>query len=188
MVKLEAPGAGLPAVERLVANAMLRTNALIRSRTSIDCMFDTEAKLIVSTCKELSPEQGRTQVLIDRFIGIEDSSRDWSVYMTVQHLCITTPGMCGVIQSLTGGDSFDQVIRIEDVKPNPKAGPECVDEFKQPVGEFQSIVRNIPKLSTGKRHDHPWFGACNAKQWAFLAAVHTQIHRKQIQKICRQLR
>lgn len=182
MAELAKPGAGLPAIERFVANRLIRAQAL-RSRSKIAAMLEQETHAILSACELLDDDQAKKQVLIDRFIGIEDSSRNWSVFMTLQHLCIVNAGMQAIIESLTGGESFDQTVRIEDVKPDADAGPEFVDRFSKSSKQLQQTVSQIESLKTGRTHTHPWFGDINAKQWYTLAAVHTQIHRKQIEKI-----
>ncbi|NND99909.1 MAG: hypothetical protein HKN47_21530 [Pirellulaceae bacterium] len=184
---LQAPGAGLPRIERFVANRMLRLAAAAMKRSQLAKQMEQESAKIIALCDGLTADQGKQRVLIDRIVGIEDSSRDWSIYMTVDHLCIVNPAIEAIIESLAGGKPFDQVVRIEDVKPRVDAGPDSVDRFEQSVGQFQRTVQQIDSLATGKRHIHPWFGALNAKQWFTLASVHTEIHRKQIQKIRQQL-
>lgn len=45
-------------------------------------------------------DHGAIPVLIDRVVGIEDSSRYWSVFMVLDHLRIVDEGMTQIIQAL----------------------------------------------------------------------------------------
>jgi hypothetical protein len=95
--------------------------------------------------------------------------------------------MTAIIESLTGGDDFDQVVRIEDVKPSPDAGPELVEQFQQSVEDFQNSMKSISSFNKVRTHAHPWFGELHAMQWMYAAGMHLGIHRKQIERVVAKL-
>jgi hypothetical protein len=53
-------------------------------------------------------------VLIDRVVGLEDSSRYWTVFMVLDHLRIVDEGISQIIKTLTDDRLFGQEIRIQD--------------------------------------------------------------------------
>ena len=132
----------------------------------------------------ISEEQGRQPVLIRRIRGIEDSSRHWSLYMTLDHLRIVNHGIAGIIRALTRDETSEiPATTIADVKPSPDAGPDQVQAFQETCGLYLSTIERIEDLNTQRRHPHPWFGPMNAFAWHGLAAGHMSIHRNQIVRI-----
>ncbi|MEM7315916.1 MAG: DinB family protein [Planctomycetota bacterium] len=181
--QLDPPGAGLPERERRVASIMLWTGSRLISRKRVADMFLGESRKIETLCLPLSPEQAKCRVLIDRIMGIEDNSRNWSVYMVLEHLVIVNGGITSLIESLNGGQAFGREVRIEDVKPKPTAGEETVGALESSVKQLLQTVESIERFSTAAKHRHPWFGQMNSQQWFTLAAVHMRVHRKQIEGI-----
>src|SRR5262245_52115078 len=86
--QLQPPGAGLPAFELFVSRAGLRLLKLFVSREGASRWFRTEADRVLALARSLDPADATRRVLIPRLAGLEDSSRYWSVCMTLEHLCI----------------------------------------------------------------------------------------------------
>ena len=63
-------------------------------------LFQSERTYILQLASECSDHDAARQVLIKRLRGMEDSSRDWSVFMTLNHLSIVNGGVIRTIQSL----------------------------------------------------------------------------------------
>jgi hypothetical protein len=186
--ELAEPGAGIPTPERWIGNLGVRIFAARASKDRITRLFAEEAKRAVDLARELSVEQSRRRVLIDRFPGIEDSSRHWSVFMTLEHLVIANTIVADLVQRLCAGRETERTVHIRDLKPNPDAGPELVGELESLVARYGEIVSSHGELLTAKRHPHPWFGSLTARQWHALAALHNRIHRTQIERIVKVLR
>ncbi len=186
--RLAEPGAGIPALERWVAGAGIRALARFASRDAITRRFAQDAQRAIELARGVPEELGRRRVLIPRIAGMEDSSRDWSVYMTLEHLVIVSAGVSGLIRRLCAGREIPGSVRIQDVKPDEGAGPEQADALEDTVLRYGEEVAAHPDLRSAKRHPHPWFGPLNALQWHALAAVHNRIHRAQIEQILRRLR
>ena len=182
-IELGEPGAGLPGLERLLLSAGLKLYARFSSNERLLAQFLHEADRLLELASSVTEAQGQRPVLIDRFPGIEDSSRNWSVYMVLQHLITVNRGVAGVIRALCRGETPAMEVRIQDVKPGLDAGQEQIEKFERTASTYASLVRAKKDLHTRLRHPHPWFGPLNAHQWHCLAAIHNGLHRRQLQRI-----
>lgn len=185
---LQPPGAGLPALERAVLDVSFKTvTAFVTDKWSLK-LFRREAKelLRLASGEDESYDVFR-QLLIPRVIGIEDSSRNWSVMMVLEHLCMTNRDMLSAVKSLAEGVVPRGEIDIAFYKPSPDVGYEVLDRYRELSDEYcetvQRLVQSRGNLQTAARFKHPWFGSLNAHQWNCLATVHQRIHRRQMQKL-----
>lgn len=189
--KLAKPGAGLPLIEWLVAKYIIFPNRF-RSTTIDQSIkeFEAEAQKIIELASGLSDEQLGERRLIPRLQGLEDSSRFWSVAMTIEHLNIVGEGMLGIVVSLSRNNNQLPTRGIADVKPSVDIDPkETIEKFKNLVENFGRLVRKIDfDKHTELKHPHPWFGPLNAREWTLFAAPHQSIHRKQIEAIIARLK
>jgi hypothetical protein len=122
--QLEPPGAGIPWPERTLIGAGVRAAARFVSKDRLTRLFRAEAEQAIALARGLSEQQGRERVLIERFIGIEDASRQWSVYMTLEHLVIVNTAIAAILPQLYSGRVVGTEVRVEEVKPVPEAGQE----------------------------------------------------------------
>jgi hypothetical protein len=135
------------------------------------------------TLQTTPAEQRGTPYLISRVTGIEDSSRNWSVYMVLDHLRIVDDAIATIVQTLTIGGAVGRESRIQDVKPNRHAGVDTIERFTDAVKRYEGAVERLGALGRAARHAHPWFGPLNAHEWHCLAGTHHGIHRRQIERI-----
>lgn len=180
---LQSPGAGLPACELAWLRIMFRLVCGSLSKHLGLRWFKLEAERIKALAGNVSAEQGAVPILISRVIGIEDSSRYWSVFMVLDHLRIVDEGITQIIRTLTADRRFQQEVRIQDVKPNQQSGPETIERFLKTVDGYESTVTRLGKLGRQVRHPHPWFGPMTAHDWHCLAAIHQWVHRRQLERI-----
>ncbi len=150
--------------------------------------FKFEASKIVALARSVAAEQGALPVLINRVVGIEDSSRYWSVFMVLDHLRIVDEGMTQIVHTLTDDRLFGQEVRIQDVKPSPQSGPETIGRFLKAVDGYESTVTRLRTLGGRVRHPHPWFDPMTAHDWHCLVAIHHWVHRRQLERIIGKLR
>ena len=181
--QLELPGAGLPAFELAWLRIMFRCACKVISLHTGLKWFQFEARKIVALAGRVSAAQAAVPVLIDRVVGIEDSSRYWSVFMVLDHLRIVDEGITQIIETLTDNRLFGQEVLIQDVKPSPQSGPDTIDRFLKAVGSYESTVIRLGQLGYHVRHPHPWFGPMTAHDWHCLAAIHHWVHRRQLERI-----
>jgi len=179
-IKLDKPGAGLPKLElffiRIIFYLFVRFNSL--SKVKKIFLKETSNILDILNNSNLDFEK---QVLINRIKGLEDSSRNWSVYMTIAHINIVNSGASQIVLNLLDNKTIDQVVRTADVKPKISTNSLEVENFKI-INKKVIKLFDLEYLSE-KTHKHPWFGKMNAKSWAYLIVIHLKIHRKQIEAI-----
>jgi len=184
---LEPPGAGIPWIERRLIGAGIWSAARFVAKDRLTELFRAEASRAVELAAGLSEDAGRRRMLIPRFIGIEDSSRNWSVYMTLEHLVIVNSAVAAALPRLYSGQGPISDVRVEDAKPIPEAGPEQLDDLMRLVDRYTDMVEKLGNLRAGIAHPHPWFGPLSAAQWHALATVHNSVHRRQIERIVKAL-
>ena len=182
---LEAPGAGLPAAERLIAQIGLIAYAGMASKQQILRRFQQEAEKAIVLVQALGTDVEKRRVVIPRPRGIEDSSRNWSAAMALEHLAIVNLGIAGIIKILCGKNRAEALteVKIQDVKPSAEAGKEQIENLSQAVDIYCRTVNRIESLRTERQHPHPWFGPLDAGGWHALAAIHNGLHRRQIEII-----
>ena len=118
------------------------------------------------------PELDLTKrVLIPRVRGLEDSSRFWSVCMTLEHLVIVDSSIGGCIESLAKGVVPPGEASTAAVKPNPTADAGVIDRFEAVARDYLSRVDGLANLRTKEAYRHPWFGPLNALNWHRMAAL-----------------
>jgi uncharacterized damage-inducible protein DinB len=184
--KLGKPGAGLPFIEWAVAKYIVfprRFKKSSKEKALVD--FAEQSDKILKLARGLTSEQLIERRLIARLQGLEDSSRYWSVAMTLDHLTTVGNLMSHVVVELSKGNNALKVVGTAEVKPGVAADAarslrdfeEMTERFLREVGKANIDVRS--KVT----HPHPWFGPLNAYQWLVFAAPHENIHRKQVEAI-----
>lgn len=184
--KLGKPGAGLPFIEWAVAKYLVfprRFKNSSKEKALAD--FAEQSDKILKLARALSSEQLVERRLIARLQGLEDSSRYWSVAMTLDHLTIVGNLMSHAVIELSKGNNALKVVGTAEVKPGVAADAarslrdfeEMTERFLLEVGKANIDVRS--KVT----HPHPWFGPLNAYQWLVFAAPHENIHLRQIEAI-----
>ncbi len=180
---LAPPGAGLPKIELFIARRLFARYLRAGDRERFNGDFQREREKIRALTRSCTPESGATRVLIPRVRGIEDSSRFWSVWMTLDHLRIIHRMITGVIMSLAKGVVPPGKASTANVKPSPQATAAVVPEYEQSCDELLAVVAGIPDLKTPVRFVHPWFGPLDAAGWHAMAGTHLTIHRTQLERI-----
>ncbi|MGC4016808.1 MAG: hypothetical protein QM755_20185 [Luteolibacter sp.] len=180
---LAAPGAGLPTVEGWLERH-IHFPRFVRRTTIVEATerFVADGRWIVERVRVLEPEQQRTPVRIGRLSGMEDSSREWSPLMVVEHLLMTGPGMLGAAKMLSAGIVPQRKVSTAAVKPKGESGPEILDRFEQLLDGYSSEVAGLT-FPDEPKFPHPWFGPLHARRWVMLNTYHQALHRRQLEKI-----
>lgn len=182
-VTLDPPGAGLPKPEWFVARLIFGWFRRSRSRAQLAAMFEEERATTLRLADSCDAGKGARRTLIKRLPGMEDSSRNWSVFMTLEHLRIVHEAVGESIRSLAEGKVPERAVSTAAVKPSPDVDAAVIDAFMRGCDDFQAIVAAIPDLRTAARYAHPWFGPLDAAGWYAMAAFHLRLHRKQVEAI-----
>lgn len=184
---LESVHTDIPWYERRIADLGLRVYASVASPAAILRSFRSDALQARTLATGITEEQGRIRVAIPRFPGIEESSRNWSVYMTLDHLVMVNTAIMALIHAICTDHNHGAEIEVEDVRPHPDAGPDRLRALAVAVDRYTDVIERLGALRSRERHPHPWFGPLNARQWHALAAIHNRTHRIQIERILRRL-
>ena len=181
--QLAPPGAGLPKIELFIARMLFRLTRLRGNRETFTADFQREREAVRALVQRCDAESGARRVLIQRVPGLEDSSRNWSVWMTLEHLRIMHDGIGRTIDGLAKGIVPKQKASTATVKPRPDVTAVVLAEYEKSCDDLLAIVAAIPDLKTKARFEHPWFGPLDASGWHAMAATHLAIHRKQMERI-----
>lgn len=184
--KLAPPGAGIGFFPSLVLRYFVRPVVASRSkRHESKELFDRINQKILKEIEGLTEEQLTTRVLIPPQSGIEDSSRYWSIRMTLEHLCIVTPMMYRVIQELSEGRVPEGQADTAAVKPVDQTPTKnTIQKFESMItSDFEKLESEFSNFNSPTKFLHPWFGPMNAASWYWLLGVHHRIHLKQIREI-----
>ena len=181
--KLAPPGAGLPKAELFVARALFAFTRMRGNRDTFNAQFQRERAAIGGLVRSCDAESAARRVLIDRLPGMEDSSRNWSVWMTLDHLRIIHKGLNRTIGALAKGIVPPGQASTAAVKPSPDVTAAVVGHYEKSCDDLIATVAGIPNLKTAARFAHPWFGPLDAAGWHAMAGTHLALHRKQIERI-----
>lgn len=180
-----AHDASVSALERWAGGLGVRTLARFSAKQQVLATFQTEAERVMAAAARVPEEIGRRRVRIRRALGMEETSRDWSVFMAVEHLVIVNRGVTAVIHALCADHNPGVEIRVQDIAPHPDAGPEQVEALSHAVARYTEIVDRFGGLNCRARYPHPWFGPLTACEWNVAAAWHNRIHRIQVERVLR---
>jgi hypothetical protein len=186
-LNLAPPGAGLPIPELFIARLIFGLQSRTGNRDSFNARFAQERDAIRHLVDSCDPVSAATRVLIDRVRGLEDSSRHWSVWMTLDHLRIVNTGIVRTINSLTKEVSPSGQASTAAVKPNPSVDSSVREAYEKSCDAVLAAASAAPNLKTKARFAHPWFGPLDAHGWHAMAGAHMAIHRKQLERILKGL-
>ena len=180
---LAAPGAGLPRHELFFGRLFFTLTRWTTSPQQTTEAFQQERQAIQALLASCPPGKAAQRVLIARPRGLEDSSRYWSVWMTLEHLRIVHRSLIRVIHDLSREILPEGRASTADVKPGADVTAAVVAEYESSCEDLLLTVAQAPTLRSRARYAHPWFGPLNAAGWHALSATHLRIHRGQIERI-----
>jgi hypothetical protein len=180
---LAAPGAGLPGIELQIARVLFALRAWTHNRRRIDALFQRERAFVADLVRSCPEGRLGERVLIPRPRGLEDSSRHWSVLMTLEHLRLVNFACASVIRELAEGQVPAGKASTAAVKPSPEVTDAVLATYEASCDEVLAAVASARDLDNAARFPHPWFGPMSARHWHVLVAVHLGIHRRQIEAI-----
>lgn len=189
--QLAPPGAGVPWVEQALGRRIVMP--MMTALIPVEGLLK-QVQLAASDVERLISGFDDTQLaqrhLIKRLAYLEDSSRYWSMAMTLEHMAIVNTDIARLIGLLLNGKGFDREVRTADVKPQSKMSVQESKEFF--VRSLQAVEKavsgvNADQWRNSSKWSHPWFGSMQAKGWLVLAFIHTRLHTRQLLAIKAQL-
>ncbi|MBL9147368.1 MAG: DinB family protein [Phycisphaerae bacterium] len=180
--RLAPPGAGLPLPELLVARVLFRLRRARGTPASFTADITDERARIAAILDATAPDRLGVRVLIPRLRGLEDSSRHWSVWMTLDHLRRVHEGVAGVMRSLSNGIVPPGATSTADVKPSPAVDGSIRVPYERSCDTILAAIAEANPASAA-RYAHPWFGPLDVRGWHALVGMHLRIHRRQTETI-----
>jgi hypothetical protein len=162
---------------------MFSTGRALSSPARAEATLRAERGQIIACVRRCDSSSGTRPVLIARPRGLEDSSRNWSVYMTLDHLRIVNTAIAGTIRQLLDGQVPPGRASTAAVKPSPDADASVIGAFADSCEAVIAAGQSGGSLRTRARFSHPWFGPLDAAAWHFMAGFHARLHRTQILRI-----
>lgn len=183
--RLAPPGAGLPKIELFFARLIFQFGRLTTSVAAAQADLVSERHAILALVDRGDVATGAKRVLIRRLPGLEDSSRHWSVFMTLDHLRIVNDSIADTVTALLAGRVPPGAASTAAVKPAAEVGPDVIEAFTASCRRLEVILAAVPveALATPVRYAHPWFGPLDAAAWHFMAGFHLRLHRQQVKLI-----
>lgn len=181
--RLAPPGAGLPFPELLIGRLLFRLRCRRGTAESFTRGFLRERQAIAELLGRCDDQTAAIRVLIARPRGLEDSSRFWSVWMTLDHLRIVHQSIAGVVRSLAAGRVPPGQASTAAVKPAPAVTAAVVEAYERSCDDVLAAFVEAAGRPSPLRYPHPWFGPLNTHGWHAMVGMHMGIHRVQIERI-----
>jgi hypothetical protein len=178
--RLASPGEGLPALELQIGRLIFGFRRFAGSRSLFLKTLAREESAIGSLIESFPASRRGERILIPRPVGLEDSSRNQSAWMVLDHLRIVNTACAEVIGQLSCGMAPAGEVSTAAVKASPAVGPEVEPEFSHSCRLVARAIEESPELRTTAHYAHPWFGPLDAHGWAAMAAMHMGLHRYQL--------
>ncbi len=185
-IKLARPGAGLPFFQHLAARYIILPRFFRKTPwEQAQEMFEKEGQKILKRIEGLSLQDMATQVLVNPIQGLEDSSRFWSIAMSMEHLIVVGRLMLRAMKELTHGTVPAMKVGTADVKPlGALSAKNAIESFREFQEEFlRESTSGMGDRGSKLKSPHPWFGPLTAHRWLCVAALHQRIHRQQVELI-----
>ena len=130
----------MPTVELWLGRLIFTWNRRNATRASVNARFQAEREKIADLVSQCGPDAATRRVLIQRVRGLEDSSRYWSVLMTLDHLRIIHTQMGRIIKSLAAGNVPPGKASTANVKPGVDVTPAVIPEYEQSCDQLLATV------------------------------------------------
>ncbi len=182
--QLAAPGAGIPAFERLIAKFIIM-HFRLQKRIDVNWLrqeYQQSLAKIMAAAEAFPVAARQIPVLIPRLSGLEDSSRYYSPAMVLEHVALVDSGVSAVIASLGKQIVPPQAPNTANVKPSPGIAWATAVAQLQKATEIFEVCLNTNFASSAVL-PHPWFGPLTAWQWAQFLPIHHGIHLAQLKRM-----
>lgn len=183
--QLAPPGAGLPWIELQIARLLFAIRCQRGDRASFLKTFREEQKRIRSLADAFPIDERGRRILIARAVGLEDSSRHYSVWMVLDHLRNVNNACVDIITRLSQGSEMSGAASTAAVKPDPFADVSVESRYEASCCDVIDTLQSGGDLRTRLRFSHPWFGPLDAHGWASMVSMHMGIHRNQLAQMLR---
>ena len=186
--RLAPPGAGVPLIQLIFMRTWLGPFVSKRTpRPASRALYEKLTQKTIGLAAKIAPELRNKKILVNPILGLEDSSRYWSVNGVLEHLLIVSHGIEQAILSLSAGTVPPGAADTATVKPTDAKGDQLEAFTNYAPGLMARIDEKLAQpgmnIDSPLCFKHPWFGPFQAKQWYWLLPSHTGIHYQQLKQI-----
>lgn len=184
--RLAPPGAGVPRWQKLAGKYLLLPYWSVRLTWDGACaLLCREGGELLALGTGVADELQTRRVLVPPQIGLEDSSRDWSFVMVLEHLVIVGERTAALLAALTRDRVPTTTFDTADLKPAGTVDAVAAREsFRSFLCDFpRRAGAEIGERASSARYPHPWFGPLTAREWLCFLPFHQRIHVRQAQRI-----
>lgn len=137
---------------------------------------------MIGLAQSLLPNAFQKRVRIKPLWGIEDSSRDWSAEMVLEHLIEVGVRIATAIIELSHGEKPGTP--IGDAIPGGGRGHALIEDYAAFLDDYAATLsEDVGNRDSKLTCPHPWFGELTAHRWACLGAFHQAQHRRHLEEI-----
>ena len=189
---LAPPGAGLPLTQRFFIRVWVGpVVSKITSPTQSRKTYESLTNKLIEIVSKIPLESRKIKVLVDPILGLEDSSRYWSINGVLEHILIVSKSIESIIFSLSSGKVPDGMADVAKAKPK-QIDTAIISDFCNYAPDLMKRIDDklcLPGLNfrSPEKFRHPWFGLLSARQWYWLLSSHQGIHYQQAKAIIRKL-
>lgn len=186
--KLAPPGAPLPWWQQLLNRTVVPLFLRRHSWEKSDRVLRKSCERIVAAVSPLETGILEQRILVAPRWGLEDSSRYWSVAMTLRHLCLVNEAMLTYVASLENEVVPPGQPNTAAVKPEEVPGVQAVRAYRTMVeSRIERALATLSRRNSTATLRHPWFGPLRSREWFSLLGIHQRLHETQIRDILREL-
>jgi hypothetical protein len=188
--RLAPPGAGVPIWQRLAGRYLLLPGYCARlTWDGVPDLMDQQGHDLVALANDRVDRSLCRPVLIPPQIGLEDSSRNYSYAMVLEHLTIIGHAITRIVVDLSRSMRPPGVVRTADLKPHGKqSAADARRAYRDMLADFRRrTLEEAGDRDSRVRYAHPWFGPLTAFQWICFAPFHQTIHLRQARRIVSRL-
>ena len=124
-------------------NVVFKTSAAVFSDRQASRLFRRDSVELLRLADDDESYDVFQILMIPRVIGIEDSSRNWSVMMVLEHLCLTNRDMLRIIKALVDGIVPRGEVDIAMYKPIARCRLRCAGSFHELTKDYIATIERL---------------------------------------------
>jgi hypothetical protein len=173
-------------MSNLIIRGVIRTKFVMTSREKASQMIRCKAEAYLKIAEQIGAVSSSKQVTVPPMIGVDPEMRGWSVFQIMEHNAIVNRIIAKSVEKLAKGEDPTPERPINhktDVLPKGLSGPEQIEDFRESVDSYLSMIATLPKLRGTAETPHPVFGSFDAHKWHCMFGFHLGLHLKQAEKV-----
>ena len=171
-----------------IIRTVIRTRFYLMSRDHATELIRNHKVAYLGLAEQMGSLWGDTSVTVPPMIGVDPEMRSWSFFQILEHNAIVNRMISHNVEKLSRGEDPTPEQPIDhktDVLPQGllRSGPEQIEEFRESVDGYLSMIATLPDFRGTVETPHPVFGLFDAHKWHCMFGFHLGLHLKQAEKV-----